>query len=130
MNMKKTILIGETKDEVVTLNIEIREDNEFSMSGSSYDREAITDQEGEDKARETLEDMDYWDGLGMIDQKCFLTGYIDWEDYWKKFHLKKLNDEQVKEIKTLCECRDSDINDLIQLRINQGLNIIDGNKED
>ena len=58
---KKEILIGKTENSAISIKLEISEDGQFSMSGHEYDlTDALTESEGEQRAREYLEDGELW----------------------------------------------------------------------
>jgi len=79
------IYIGIDKDEELIYlewdKINNIERKTFSLSGGSY-REPITEEEGEERAREVLENGDYWEDLGYINKEMpyVLKNHINFSD--------------------------------------------------
>jgi hypothetical protein len=77
------LYIGVTKDEELYYIEWDKADNEqrktFTLSSGTFN-EPKTEQQGEQEAKERLSTSDYWDDLGMIDQKSFLTDFIDFDE--------------------------------------------------
>ena len=77
------IYIGVTKDNELYYIEWDRVDNQqrktFSLSGGCYD-EPKTEEQGEQEAKEVLKDSSYWDDLGLIDSKSFLTNFINFDE--------------------------------------------------
>lgn len=55
-----TILFGKTDSEIVSLEVNIGERDYFSVSGHTYDKELLTEEEGEQRAKEYMEDGEQW----------------------------------------------------------------------
>lgn len=77
------LYIGVTKEDELYFiewdKIENKQRKTFSLCGGCYN-EPKTEEQGEEEAREVLNNPDYWEGLGMIDSKSFLTRFINFDD--------------------------------------------------
>lgn len=56
----KTILIGKTESEIITVQLEIDEKHELSMSGHSYETDFFDEETGRERAESYLEDGESW----------------------------------------------------------------------
>ena len=90
------LFVGITKDnELIQATLDISERDKYNNNGlcglkekgiktfwinTDIYRNIIDEETGEDEARETLSDSEYWNDLGMIDQKSFLTGFINFKE--------------------------------------------------
>ncbi len=87
-NTNKSLFLGIDKDgDLINLELNFNDLNKgtkfynphYYITPHGYTD--IKDEEtGKKEARERLEDPDYWDDLGMIDQKSFLKDFINFED--------------------------------------------------
>lgn len=77
------IYIGVTKDNELYYIEWDRVDNQqrktFSLCGGTYNN-PITETQGENEARETLKDSQYWSDLDMLKENSFLNDFIDFEE--------------------------------------------------
>lgn len=77
------LYIGVTKDKELYCIEWDKVNNEqrkvFYLCGETYS-EPKTESQGEEEARKVLSTSDYWKDLGMIDNKSFLTNYIDFNE--------------------------------------------------
>lgn len=67
----KTILIGKTESEIITVQLEIDEKHELSIHGTSYETEFFDEETGIEKAKEYLDDGELWKEAvksGMTDE--------------------------------------------------------------
>ena len=82
-NTDKNLFLGINKDnELIVLELNCNDMNKetyYYISCSGY-RDIKDEETGEQEAREVLKYSDYWDDLGMIDRKSFLTDYINFDD--------------------------------------------------
>ena len=58
--MNKEIFIGATETTLVTFEVDMNERNDFSMTGMEYERNLFTEEQGEQRARDSLEDGELW----------------------------------------------------------------------
>ncbi len=87
-NTNKSLFLGINKEgDLINLELNFNDLNKgtkfynphYYISPHGYTD--IKDEEtGEKEARERLEDSDYWDELGLIDQKSFLKDFINFKD--------------------------------------------------
>ena len=75
--MKCKLLVGETEDSIIELQFELCE--HLSLSGHQYSKPAFTEEEGEERAREYLEDGELWKMCVQNDNTTL--GHDDWIEH-------------------------------------------------
>lgn len=78
----KKIFIGISKDKELCeleFNKNFMNKEKYIYFTPHWYRGIVSETEGEENAREILSESDYWDEIGMLDKKSFLTDFIDFE---------------------------------------------------
>lgn len=81
--MKKKILVGKTEDSYIVVKLETEQDynkeNHLSLYGSCYDSNIFTEEEGEELAREYLDDGEAW--KIAVENDNTTNSMEDWNEY-------------------------------------------------